>query len=316
MSTVASKALQPLAPLLPKSPAEWSSLVQGALRLPVGSVWFPEHFYLHQVKSRLRYSPQKHNSVIMNQAGNLGSAVLLLLSPAPTGKGVFQDMCITLTKRTTKVRRHKGQISFPGGRRDGNETAKEAAQREAREETALEPSTYTVIGELTPIASNASGTPVVPQVAIATEPVNPVCASHDEVDSIHYLHLSTILLRAAETQSRVIKYRSFSAKEPSYFPCFFASPRQDTVTPAAKPTPGLASLPCDNGFAPMLPTDFPGELVWGLTSFMLCELTAKLAAALEARYPDVEAARATAILQCTNILARDPASPSSPPPLS
>lgn len=299
----------PLAALLPKSVAEWTLLIQGALQLPVVSLWYPEHFYLHQIRSRLRFSPQKQNDVVLNQKGNLGNAVLVLLSPAPTGGTVFQDMCITLTKRTTKVSTHKGQISFPGGHRDEEETALEAAQRETREEIGLDPATYTAIGQLTPIASNSARAPVAPQVAIAESPVCPVCASPNEVDSIHYLHLSTLLLRAAETQSRVIKYRSFSAKEPSYFPCTFASPSQDAVTPAVRPSPGLATVPSDSGFAPMCPQDFPGELVWGLTSFMLCEFTARLAAALEAQHPGVEAAKAVNILQCTNVLARDPEAP-------
>ncbi|MEG3164245.1 CoA pyrophosphatase [Sphingomonas sp. PB2P19] len=53
---------------------------------------------------------------------------------------------VILTKRTETLRRHPGQVAFPGGRVDPGEDAVAAALREADEEIALSPGTVIVIG--------------------------------------------------------------------------------------------------------------------------------------------------------------------------
>lgn len=56
---------------------------------------------------------------------------------------------LVLTRRRTDLRRHAGEISFPGGRRD--ETDRDLAHtavREAEEEIGLRPGDVTLIGEL------------------------------------------------------------------------------------------------------------------------------------------------------------------------
>ena len=55
---------------------------------------------------------------------------------------------VILTKRTETLRRHPGQIAFPGGRVDAGEDAITAALREAEEEIALPPAAVAVIGEV------------------------------------------------------------------------------------------------------------------------------------------------------------------------
>jgi len=55
---------------------------------------------------------------------------------------------LILTQRTENLRRHAGQIAFPGGRIDaGDADAADAALREAEEEIALPRHAVTVIGE-------------------------------------------------------------------------------------------------------------------------------------------------------------------------
>lgn len=53
---------------------------------------------------------------------------------------------VLLTQRTDTLRRHAGQVAFPGGRIDPGEDAIAAALREAEEEIALPPTIVTVVG--------------------------------------------------------------------------------------------------------------------------------------------------------------------------
>jgi len=56
---------------------------------------------------------------------------------------------IVLTKRTSMLRHHPGQIAFPGGKRDKSDTSPEAtALREAHEEIGLNPQEVKIIGTL------------------------------------------------------------------------------------------------------------------------------------------------------------------------
>lgn len=54
---------------------------------------------------------------------------------------------VILTQRTDTLRRHPGQVAFPGGRIDPDDAGEiAAALREAQEEVALPPSTVRVVG--------------------------------------------------------------------------------------------------------------------------------------------------------------------------
>lgn len=61
-----------------------------------------------------------------------------------------QKLHVILTLRTDKIR-HAGQISFPGGRQEVNETLCETAIRESEEEIGLNRRDLTIAGKLTPL---------------------------------------------------------------------------------------------------------------------------------------------------------------------
>ena len=66
--------------------------------------------------------------------------VPVVLGPRPS---------ILLTKRTAHLKKHAGQVSFPGGRIDPEDAHPEAAAlREAEEEIALKPSDVQVLGRM------------------------------------------------------------------------------------------------------------------------------------------------------------------------
>jgi len=71
------------------------------------------------------------------------AAVLVLITEE-------DDPYIVLTQRSKNLKKHAGQISFPGGRCDGAETAVESALREANEEVGFTPTTTQYLGFLDP----------------------------------------------------------------------------------------------------------------------------------------------------------------------
>ena len=75
-------------------------------------------------------------------AGNMTPAAVLIAITDRAEPGVI------LTQRTDTLRRHAGQVAFPGGRIDPGEDAVTAALREAEEEVALPPAAVEVVGML------------------------------------------------------------------------------------------------------------------------------------------------------------------------
>jgi 8-oxo-dGTP pyrophosphatase MutT (NUDIX family) len=84
----------------------------------------------------------------MDAHGRTEAAVLVPL----LGSGA--DPEIVFTERRHDLRRHAGEISFPGGRRDGpDEELLTTALRESQEEIGLEPGDVELLGALPPIGT-------------------------------------------------------------------------------------------------------------------------------------------------------------------
>ena len=89
-----------------------------------------------------------------------------------------------LTRRAKHMRKHAGEVAFPGGAHDEtDESFWHTALREAEEEVALDPSLVTRAGDLDSFVTGASFSLVQPIVGTLDEPPRLV-ASPDEVDVI------------------------------------------------------------------------------------------------------------------------------------
>lgn len=117
------------------------------------------------------------------------------LRPAAVLAPVFRrddHYSVLLTRRAEHLSSHKGQISFPGGRRDeGDVSAAAAALREAQEEVGLDPSRVEVLGYLDdyPVISLYRVTPVVGLIEGAFQPI----ANPGEVAEVFELPLEIAL---------------------------------------------------------------------------------------------------------------------------
>ncbi len=94
------------------------------------------------------------------------AAVLIPVVMRETG------LTVLLTQRTAHLRDHAGQVSFPGGRCEPDDSSVEAtALREAEEEVGLIPSQVEIIGRL-PVFRTITSFSVVPVVGLVRPPLN------------------------------------------------------------------------------------------------------------------------------------------------
>lgn len=131
----------------------------------------------HSIDGRAQKTPRVDEKV---------SAVLALLAPGEFGAEVL------LTRRSTKLSNHQGEISFPGGRVDGGESILEAALRETHEEVGVRPQLVTVHSELSPLSTFVSRSYIVP--VLATVPEKPeLSMSSYEVDRTLWVPLAELV---------------------------------------------------------------------------------------------------------------------------
>lgn len=158
--------------------------------------------------------------------------VLILLYPRD------ERLHLVLTRRTETVRSHKGQISLPGGKREGSESLIETALRETYEEVGVPPEGTEVIGQLSELYTPPSNYCIHP--FIAYRPTGPTFRP-DPVEVAEVLEVSLATLLAPST------------RKVEYWPDpHFESPRQVPVF------------------------DIHGQVVWGATAMILSEFVTLL----------------------------------------
>lgn len=114
-------------------------------------------------------------------------AVLMLFGEGPDGPDLL------LTERSHTMRSHPGQVSFPGGSIDDGETARDAALREAHEETGLDPAGVEVFAELPELWLPPSNFAVTPVLGWWAEEAEVSVISPEEVHEIHRVTIDELL---------------------------------------------------------------------------------------------------------------------------
>lgn len=154
-----------LTPIPPLDPERADLLPAGTVLPAVGM----EHLTADAVRARFAHPPAWHpeqaaDTARLHNRPIRGAAVLVPL--VQRGEGLH----LILTRRHPDLPEHAGQISFPGGRRDSQDTHPVVtALREAREEIGLRPDGVEILGTL-PLYLTASRYVVTPVVALVPMP--------------------------------------------------------------------------------------------------------------------------------------------------
>jgi 8-oxo-dGTP pyrophosphatase MutT (NUDIX family) len=134
--------------------------------------------------ARLLLDPAE--TVTMRAPGSVKAAVLVpLYEEGGRLHAVF-------TKRPADMRRHAGEISFPGGRMDDGEDLRDTALREAEEEIGLAREQVQVVGALPPTGTIVTNYAVYPFVGL-TGSKNAFRPNPLEVDQVVELALPDLI---------------------------------------------------------------------------------------------------------------------------
>ena len=149
----------------------------------------------HRLQQRLRFSRRIQPA---------HAAVLIAITDESNPK-------VLLTRRSAYLSNHAGEVSFPGGKRDPQDTSNiVVALREAYEETALNPFDVKLLGDL-PIQRARSGLSVKPIVGLIPAEVN-LIAQPSEIDRIFFVPLKQLI------DAPPLPYEVRLARQSLYFP--------------------------------------------------------------------------------------------------
>lgn len=123
-----------------------------------------------------------------------------------------QGLDLILTKRSSRLKHHPGQIAFPGGKVDeGDADVIAAALREADEEIGLHPNNVEVLGKL-PGHETVTGFDVTPVIGLVKANFDPV-PEPGEVDEVFTVPFTLI----ANSDLFSVQYRRWQGRRRHYY---------------------------------------------------------------------------------------------------
>ena len=118
-----------------------------------------------------------------------------VLRPAAVLVGIATfgaEPAVVLTKRSSALKHHPGQIAFPGGKQDeADASIVDAALREAKEEIGLEPDHVRILGTL-PFHETVTWFQITPVVALIDRPFE-IVPEPGEVEEVFYTPLRHLI---------------------------------------------------------------------------------------------------------------------------
>ncbi len=103
-----------------------------------------------------------------------------------------QEPIVVMTEKPKDMKFHAGEISFPGGKLEKNDSdLLETALRETREEIGLEISKDDVVGQLDPVITLNSGFMILPFISVVDS--IPKLSANREVEKIFHIPLEPFL---------------------------------------------------------------------------------------------------------------------------
>ncbi|MEX0283818.1 MAG: CoA pyrophosphatase [Paracoccaceae bacterium] len=119
---------------------------------------------------------------------------------------------VILTKRSSSLKHHPGQIAFPGGKQDDTDTdVVQTALREAQEEVGLNPDQVDVLGQM-PTHETVTGFQVSPVLGLVSGAFDPV-PEPGEVAEVFSAPLSFLM----ETANFSVEYRRWRGMRRHYY---------------------------------------------------------------------------------------------------
>ena len=141
---------------------------------------------LDELKSRL--STTLNPKIELDKKYRLASILVVIYG---------QEPIVIMTEKPKHMKFHAGEISFPGGKLDSNDSdLLETALRETSEEIGLVISKDQVIGQLDPVVTLNSGFLILPFISLVNK--IPKLLANSEVEKIFHIPLESFL----KTESR------------------------------------------------------------------------------------------------------------------
>lgn len=159
-------------------------------------------------KDSLNYIESKFKNREANPEGNyIKSAVMVLLF------NIDGEMCLLFNRRALTLKHHPGEVCFPGGKTEGDESALDTAFRETEEELGIKKENINILGrpDFIVMPNNVIVTPFLGYVENIK--IKDIVFNKDEIESIF-----TVPISFFEKTEPKVSYLNYNSTADDNFP--------------------------------------------------------------------------------------------------